>query len=335
MVNSVTRATSPRTDPDVDDCEWSGPPPQSWCIANAAANATALADETSETPAPTTTESPLCTDYASPDHDFDDCVNDTIDNGLLFYRQDGDADPIDSGDVQQGKLGDCYLFASLAALSQTPQGRDLLRRAVVENKNDSGEVTSWTVTLHRPESQLTGTTFRDVKVTVDPTYVAGHGPGRPIRAGHDSPMEIWPLVFEKALAKYLGDYEKLNRGGSPADVLTLLTGHEAATVSLDWPNRLLQGYGCREVAADLAAGKVVVLSSRTGLRDDHALVGPGTPPSAYGLVDGHAYFAIAVEQHDGQAFLRLGNPWGHDQPELVPCAELARWFSSVSVASLH
>ncbi len=206
---------------------------------------------------------------------------------------------------------------------------------VVENKNVRGEVVSWTVTLHEPERHAFGsTTFRDVPITVDGPYVVGHARVR--TDGRTS--EVWPAVFEKAYAQYAGGYNKIGRGGVPADVMPILTGREATYVSLGWPNRWFGGYGANELKGDLANGKMVVLSTKTGIggsRDADA-----TPAEhqasldAHRLVGDHAYFVTGTEQVDGKLFLKLGNPWGDTQPEPVPFDELTKWFSGVSVGSV-
>ena len=335
MVNSLTPARTSRTDPD-ERCGWSGTPPATWCTDATPPAPPGPAEPSDGADASREARAALCLHVESRDHDFDDCVLDTIGNGVLFHRQAGDADAIDARDVSQGQVADCFVFACLAALSQTPDGRDLLRRAIVENKGADGNVTGWTVTLHQRETHFTGATFRDVQVTVDSAFVVGHGAARRASADKGSPQEVWPLVLEKALAKYLGGYETLNRGGDPAAVMALLVGREATSVSLDWPDRWVQGYGARELASDLAAGKFVVLISRADLAAvPDAPVHPGASAPAHGLFADHAYFVIGVEEHDGRQLVRVGNPWGFGQPEAVPCAELARWFSHVSVASLR
>ncbi len=276
-----------------------------------------------------------CIHYDAPDHDFDRCIRETIPKPVLFAKQSTDADPIDPLDVRQAGLGDCDLHASLGALAGTPQGRALIRSAIVEKKDDKGKVVSWTVTLHEPEHHVFGsTTFRDVPITVDGPYVTGHANLRP----DGSQNEVWPLVIEKAYAQYRGGYNKITQGGHPADVMTLLTGREAKYVSLDWPNRWFGGYAANQLQADLANGKMVVLSTRV---DIGGRPSPDPTPAArqasldaHRLVGDHAYFVTGTEQLNGKLFLKLGNPWGHAQPDLVPFDELPRWFSEVSVGSV-
>ena len=121
--------------------------------------------------------------------------------------------------------------------------------------------------------------------------------------------------------------------------MALLTGREATYFSLNRPSRWLRPYGADELRTDLANGKMVVLSSRARIAGSP---GPDATPAerqaqrdAHGLIGGHGYFAMGIEEHDGKSFVRLGNPWGDTQPDLIPCDELSTWFSGVTVGSMR
>jgi hypothetical protein len=277
-----------------------------------------------------------CDNFAAPDHDFDRCVTDFVTDPVLFHQQISDANAVDAKDVRQGHLADCDLLAPLAALANTPQGRAFIRSAIVEHKNCQGDVVSYTVTLHRAEHHLFGaTTYRDVPVTVAPPFAVGHA----FPQVEDGTKEIWPLIVEKACAQYAGGYNGIGRGGVVADAMTLLTGREARCVSFNWPSRVFNGYGAGELQADLANGNAVVLCTRRGIGGTPGR--SGTPTTAnqaalnpYGLADYHAYYALAIEQHDGKTCVRLGNPWPGAESKLIPCDELPRWFSGVTIGSV-
>jgi Calpain family cysteine protease len=275
-----------------------------------------------------------CQDFESPDHDFDSCVNAVVQRPVLFQKQADDVDAIDSRDVNQGELSDCNLLAPLAAMAGMPVGRDFLRNAIVENKNSKGGVVSYTVTLHASQERPGMVTFRKVAVTVDGPYVVGHASAR----ASGSEREVWPLVMEKACAKYLGGYNKLGRPGDPSVAMKLLTGRNATSTSFDWPRRWFAPYSEATLKADVANGKLVVLTTKTDLDGAArpAAGGSGSPAlrPAYGLTPGHAYFVKGVEQHAGKTFVALGNPWHDADPELVPFDELTDWFAGVSRGSL-
>jgi Calpain family cysteine protease len=273
-----------------------------------------------------------CEGVTEPKHP-DACVHEAIGNAVLFEREGADADAVDAADVKQGKMGDCHLLAPLAALASTPRGRALLRGAIVENRNDKGEVVSWTVTLHKPEPHLLWkTTFREVSVTVAGPYVVGHAVPR----SENGQNEIWPAIIEKAYAQYAGGYDKIANGGLPTDAIAILTGQEATYHSLAWPQRWLARYSGDDLRADLANGKIVILSTRPGI-EGHGRPAPANgrvAPDVHGLLEDHAYFVTGTMERDGRLFVKMGNPWGEDPPDLVPFDEFATWFSGISVGSV-
>jgi hypothetical protein len=278
-----------------------------------------------------------CQDFTRADHDFDACVKAVVRDPVLFRRQTPDVNAIDPGDVNQGQLADCHLFAALAAVAGTQAGRALLRNAIVENKNRNGDVVSYTVTLHANQPGRFGmATFRKVAVTVDGPYVVGHAWPR-----LDGTLggEIWPLVMEKAYAKYLGGYNALNRPRDPSVAMRLVTGRNANSTSLDGPARWISPYREATAKADIANGKLVVLTTKgdfDGVTEPVAGgVGQAAPRHARGLIPGHAYFVKALEQHDGKTFLALGNPQRDQDPDLVPFDELSNWFAGVSRGSVQ
>lgn len=278
-----------------------------------------------------------CKDLAPADRLVGGCLVDDVDAVVLYQREGNDVDAVAPSDVEQGYLPDCCILAVLGAMATTPEGRAALRAAIVENKNDEGQVVSYTVTLHELQKTMLGSTsFRDVRLTVDCAYVLGHAHPR---AG-DGRSEVWPLVIEKAFAKYVGGYDKIGRGLDSSDVMTLLTGRKATQISLSWPRRLGSGYSEARLQAALHDGKIIVLNTKIGIggirgRSADTQSELPLPADAHGLVEGHAYFVTRTEQRNGKTFLQLGNPWGHTQPDDIPLDEMTTWFSSISVGSTH
>jgi hypothetical protein len=263
-----------------------------------------------------------CNDFTDgEEHDFDRCVTDRMVDAPLSVKQEGDRSAIDPKDVQQFKLGDCFVLAPVAALASTEEGRALIEKAIVPNKNEKGEVTSYTVTLHEPETHwFRATTFTEKKVTVDPVFAVGHAdPVRPGLPGAEK--EIWPLVLEKAFAEYLGGYNKLHQGGLPALAMELLTGKPADTKGLF----LFWSYGPRELAKDLSEGKMVVLNTEPGLDSGNA----------YDLIKSHSYQVTGTQTVNGKLCVTLHNPWNKDEPKPVPFDELHTWFDNVAVGSVR
>jgi hypothetical protein len=263
-----------------------------------------------------------CDDFTDgKQHDFDRCILDRVPNAVLTPKEEGDLPSIDAKDVQQFKIGDCFVLAPVAALASTPEGRALIEKAIVANKNEKGEVTSYTVTLHEPETHwwwpFGATSFKERKVTVDAVFAVGHA--LPRVAGHD-PV-IWPLVLEKAFAEYLGGYNELHQGGVAALAMQLLTGKPADTKGL-FP---FWSYSPRELGKDMSEGKIVVLNTKRKLDSN----------SPYHLFEHHAYQVTGTQTVDGKLCVTLHNPWNKDEPKPVPFDELHTWFDNVAVGSVR
>jgi hypothetical protein len=264
--------------------------------------------------------------------DFGPC--DGIPNPVLYRTEGGDANAIDLHDIRQRGFGDCFFLAPLGALTQTPEGRALIRSAITENRNDQGEVISYTVTLHVPQRSMLGVAAAPVvKLTIDPSFECGHA--RP-RVENDS-AEVWSLVMEAALAKLAGGYAAIKDGpgGLAAAAMEVLTGRPATREAFTW---FSASYDASRLKADLAAGKMVVFDTRKDVTVD-CVAPPDVQakmmlPGAYGLYPHHSYVAIGTEMRDGKEYLLLHNPWDKKEPDPVPFDELRNWFSAVNVGSV-
>ena len=253
-----------------------------------------------------------CSHVLDAQHDFDRCGSDPVGNPILFARQATDAELVDSHDVQQGALGDCFFLAALSALTRSPEGRAVIQNAIRENRNDRGDVVSYTVTLHKPQNHFFGfgrTTFTDVQITVDGHYASGHALARET----GNAREVWAPVMEQAYAQLRGGYNAIARGGVPSDAMEVLTGRPAKHIELGW----FAGYSAKELIRDLAASKIVVLGTR------------GRVPE-YGIEAGHAYVVTGTIERDGELYLCLDNLWGTNQ-QPVPVSALRRCFHGVDV----
>jgi Calpain family cysteine protease len=246
---------------------------------------------------------------------------DRVFHPVLFRTEGGDLHEVDEKDIGQNKLDDCHLMATLAGLAQTPEGRAVIKNAVSENKNEKGEVVSYTVMLHKPEEHYWGlgaTTFTQVPVTVGTQFVCGHAKART----EGDVSEVWSPVIESAFLQYKdrdygmcsGDAE---RGGAPSTAMQLLTGREAKQVG--W-----NGYSALKLQRDVAAGKLVVFDTK----DQFVGCNP------YEFKYWHAYAVTGTENRDGKLFVNLLNPID-DKVTQAPYDELHKWFSAVDVGSVR
>lgn len=251
-----------------------------------------------------------------PNDDFDRCVDQTVLNPSLWIEQGTDANAIDRADVQQQQIGDCHVMAVLAGLANTNGGRALLRGAITENMDSSGQVLSYRVTLHHPQRHwFSATTFTDRQVVVPPVYVRGHAETRP-GDGHN---EVWVAVMERAYAQYSGGYNAMGHGGRVPDAMEIITGRPARSYGL---GPLFGRYGAADLQRDLQSGNIVVVASRRDVEQ-----------SRPDLVPNHAYLVTGLEMQGGLPAVRLWNPWGIIQPAPVPFDKLRSLFLQLDVGA--
>lgn len=123
--------------------------------------------------------------------------------------------------IRQGSLGDCWLLATISGLGEWPERVKKIFKRADANKGIY-EVQFW---------DKSG----PVKVVVDDKLpVKVMGPGwtpvmreKFLKLGPNG--AIWPLILEKAAAKYYGTYERMDRGFSNAAYFAL-TGRPAKNV---------------------------------------------------------------------------------------------------------
>ena len=257
-------------------------------------------------------------------YDDDRCPRAPVEHATLFGRQDNDVHEVEPSDIHQGQLGDCYLMAALGALAASDAGRALIQRSIVENRDPHGQVVSYTVLLHRPETHLLGlgrTTFTTVPITVDASFTVHSAFPCQTKAGD---QEVWPLVLERAYAALRGGYDSIRNGGRPSIAMQILTGLPAATIPLVGGLLGWHRYGANDLQRDLQAGRLITLST-------------GSDVQGYGLIGEHAYFVTASDLTtvDGRLCVKLHNPHGMKNPDPVPVDELAAHFRAVDVGSVE
>ncbi len=109
------------------------------------------------------------------------------------------------------------------------------------------------------------------------------------------------MLIEKAYAKLDGNYQTVARGGSPATVWQALTGKSGAMTmnATEGTARLFE-----KIQTALKEKRPVAASTAPAFKDYE-----GT-----GLVKGHVYAVLGVEEKDGQKLVKMRNPWGNTEP---------------------
>ncbi|CAE8620794.1 unnamed protein product [Polarella glacialis] len=236
-------------------------------------------------------------------------------------------DGIDARDLLQGRLGNCWLIAAMAAMADYPKEiqRTFLRDGLA--KGDGRYV------LKLFDHTASFGCMREVTVdeyipckpkkwwesNADPYFASPNG------------NELWCLILEKAMAKIFGSYGDLD-GGTASVAFRALTGVEDQ-VMFTKDSRQTWGKG---VLAKGALNKFSYPSVGRQTFDSEAffqhllecdgqnflmaasITGGREKERADGLVEGHAYSVIQVMTvtTDTGALLRLlqlRNPWGNDK----------------------
>jgi uncharacterized protein YukE len=255
----------------------------------------------------------------------------TLVEGIPFIqgrRDDGDIHP---NDVVQGRLGDCYLMASMAVVAV--QNPELIRRLI----RDNGDGT-YTVALFQQRHAMAfwEPEFAPAEVVVTPDFPTDDGfpifahPGDRSRQQH----ELWPMLVEKAYAQQQGSYDQIE-GGWGAEAMGALTGVASEQVSpdaidiADLAGYVENGYG---ITASSLADYRIPWDGETvwdipDLTDSAPLFVDGV------LAENHECHVVGADVDGGTVTLR--NPWGWAYGETVlTFDEFQRVFRRVSLNPL-
>lgn len=199
-------------------------------------------------------------------------------------------------DVQQGELGDCWLLAATANLTQDSK---LFFRVVPEDQSFDEDYAG---IFHFRFWQY----GKWVDVVVDdrlPTYR-----GELLYMNSAEKNEFWSALLEKAYAKMHGSYEAL-KGGTTCEAMEDFTGgviemYEMKEAPQNLFNILLKGMEHNSMMGCSLEPDPNVLEAETSV----------------GLIRGHAYSITKVQLVDIQTpnvqgkipLIRLRNPWGNE-----------------------
>lgn len=186
-------------------------------------------------------------------------------------------------DVNQGQVGDCYLFAAMAAIVDTDP--NLIKKMIKFIKKR----TYW---VH-----LDGIDTLSQFQPVTTTFEGKHGEIGPRGA-------FWPLLIEKAYMKHKGGFSELNEGGRPGDAIKDLTDKDSREFD---PRKMTYFAVLTSLAWANAKKQPITLSTP----DDFS--GEKKPTAEdHSIYHNHAYAVVDVDKKKGQA--KLYNPWGDTHP---------------------
>ncbi len=227
----------------------------------------------------------------------------------LFLTEVGDTAVISMNDIHQGQIGDCFLLSPIGDLAAVDPA---LIKSMIHANADGSE----TVTLNLDKSgglALPGASaFKSVTTTVTnvfPNDGVNNGATQDVVNGN---KEIWAQVLEKAVAQVDGGYGAIAKGGNPAMAMEELTGHAANAYRAS-------SVSASALQAFAKAGDIITFDTfnKSGLADN--------------LVGSHAYMFKGVVNTAGGPAVQLANPWGFNQPTLVPVSQFASVFAEIDV----
>jgi hypothetical protein len=200
--------------------------------------------------------------------------------------------------INQGKYGDSWLLASLAAIAEYP---DRIKK--IFNEQDAYP-TNGQFVVNMWDSGVESRIHIDDRI---PSRVEGTNL-YPIFTRRSSNGAWWATFAEKAAAEYYGTYGKIGLGWM-TESLYAFTGQP--TLNLVHP-RMTEAQ-LWERLSNFDENKYIMTSTvmKWSEREQGlSITGQG---KNQGLVRGHAYTTLGVATHNGKKFVKARNPWGRTE----------------------
>ena len=195
--------------------------------------------------------------------------------------------------VKQGRIGDCYLMAAMAAVASTREGKQSIVNMIKKNADGTYTVT------------FPGAADKPVTVAAPTDAELG-------LYAQGSPYGTWPAVLEKAYGKYCNEnnvdpHDGIRRGAISAVGLTLLTGRDVDTDLLVLTSKEETH---RKLSEAMWHGRPVTAATRAEIGKLFGLA-DGLTDGA-GIPAGHLY---TIESYDpATKCVTIRNPWGFGEP---------------------
>jgi len=115
-------------------------------------------------------------------------------------------DGVDANDIRQGSLGDCYLLSAMSIIAHSRP--ELIKKIFHPESRTYRNEGIYTIMLYNGKTANL--------VTVDDKFLVGaskrHAFVRLVTDPASNEREIWPLLVEKAYAKFHGSYSNIEGG---------------------------------------------------------------------------------------------------------------------------
>ena len=241
---------------------------------------------------------------------FGAAIHNAAPTQVLFEREAADMTEISVNDINQGQIGDCFMLSPLGEMALFSSST--ITRMIHANSNGTESVTLYQgFNGGSPGFGSSRFPLRAVTEVVTNSFSSASVNNGALQDVVSGVKEIWAQVVEKAYAQLHGGYGGIQNGGNPAIAMEELTGKAASWSS---PANLTLA----ALVKDIAAGDLIVFDTGAG-------------NAKYNLFGNHAYMFESLQTVGGVASVKLGNPWGYDQPTTVPVSQLGRAFVEVDI----
>lgn len=240
--------------------------------------------------------------------------------GMVAAQGRGDAHAFSDNDVKQGSIGNCYFVAQLAAQARAKP--ETLEKLIADNGDGTYTVTLHIKDKHRPWER------NPTQVVVNSEFPHKGGKLAYAKTGDEgaSGPELWVMLFEKAFAKVVGNYEETRGSKTPdGDVFAMLTGKRSRYIRLSSIGGSALLSQLEQAIANEQPVSFGAHSTRT-LDED----GQKAAKDA-GVVLNHAYSLKSVDKQKRTISLR--NPWGVKHLDDMDVEVIQRFFSGVDIGA--
>jgi len=214
------------------------------------------------------------------------------DRGAKLYGPNG----IQSSDVRQGSIGDCFLAAAMASVASAKP--DAIRNAIKDNGDNTFTVRFYQVGWDGSKTAQYVTVDGDLPWKADldmPAYAKSTE-----KVDGKEHLELWPSILEKAYAQWKGSYDEIGHGGSSGDVMTAITGDRSSSANTSGPG---QNDPLWERMKKASADKKPMTAGTGGEED------PRYKDPKAGVYGWHAYSVLGVEEKaSGPGGANAGKP---------------------------
>lgn len=221
---------------------------------------------------------------------------------------------IEPKDVCQGQVGDCWLIAAIACLSEHPGA---IRKVFYSREaNDRGVYYIRLYDGHTRDYEM---------ITIDDKIPCVMG-SKEAAFTKPNGNEMWCMLLEKAFAKFCGSYERLD-GGQTAWAWQAMTGDSVHSLlkmgekwkrlDLTYPENPDHRRHVKFTVTQESHDADQLFHVLRTMRKRKAVLGASIISTKgemrmedVGLVCGHAYSILKVKDVEGMKFVQMRNPWG-------------------------